>query len=159
MESTIQCEYEYDKKVSFALQQNHVPVIKFLVIKNRSEETLSNVRIEITSNPNFCEPYSQMIQELEAGEIIEIRPDLILSSEYLSALEEKMTGFLKLTIKADERELHEERLPIDVLSYDAWPGTSVLPEIIAGFVTPNRPYIMKIIKQASVIMENKTGSS
>lgn len=43
MEQVIHCEYEYDKKVSFALQQNHVPVIKFLAIKNASVNPLNDI--------------------------------------------------------------------------------------------------------------------
>ncbi|SDQ91835.1 DUF3320 domain-containing protein [Virgibacillus salinus] len=159
MEQVIHCEYEYDKKVSFALQQNHVPVIKFLAIKNASIHTLNDIKIEIIANPNFSDSYSMNIEELDAGEIIEVHPDLFLSFDFLSSLDEEVTGHLQLKITSGEQELYKEYLPIDILSFDSWPGSSVLPEIIASFITPNRPFIMEIVKQASEILEKNTGNN
>ncbi|MFZ3579161.1 DUF3320 domain-containing protein [Virgibacillus sp. DJP39] len=156
MDHVIQCEYEYDKKVSFALQQNHVPVIKFLSIKNASIDVYSNVSLEITANPDFAESYSINLQGLEPGEVIEVRPDLQLSSEFLSKLDESMSGHLQLKITSNDVELYRNHLPIDILSFDSWPGSSVLPEIISSFITPNRPFVMDIVKQASNIMHNNT---
>lgn len=159
MDQIIQCDYEYDKKVSFALQQNHVPVIKFLSIKNASSTSHTNIKVEITANPNFAETYSMNLQELDPGEIIEVRPDLQLSSDFLSKLDESMNGHLQITITSNEIELYKKHLPIDILSFDSWPGSSVLPDIISSFITPNRPFIMEIIKQASEIMEKNTGTN
>ncbi|MBM7573021.1 DUF3320 domain-containing protein [Aquibacillus albus] len=159
MESVIRCEYEYDKKVNFALQQNHVPVMKFLSIKNRSTEALKNVNIHITSNPNFSEPYSENLEELGAGEIVELKPNIILSSDYLSNLDESIAGHLHLKISSKQRIMYENHLPIDVLSYDSWPGASVVPEIITSFITPNRPFVQEIVKQAAEIMEKNTGNN
>ncbi|MBD8069872.1 DUF3320 domain-containing protein [Bacillus sp. PS06] len=159
MESIISCEFEYDRKVSFALQQVHVPVIKFLSLKNTTTEAFTNLKIHITTNPSFAEPFTLNLEELEAGEIVEFKPDLILSSEYLSSLDESVRGHLHLKITSGDSVLHEDYVPIDVLSFDSWPGSSVVPEIISSFITPNRPFIMEIIKQASVILETNTGNN
>ncbi|TLS36794.1 DUF4011 domain-containing protein [Pseudalkalibacillus caeni] len=159
MNPTIECHYEYDKKVSFALQQNHVPVVKFLSIKNTSADSLSNIKVEITANPEFSEVYSLNIEKIESDEVIEIRPDLQLSSHFLSVLDESIVGNLQLTISDGDRELYKENLPIDVMSFDSWPGSSVLPEIISSFITPNRPFVNDIVRQAASIMETNTGSN
>ncbi len=155
----IECHYEYDKKVSFALQQNHVPVIKFLSIKNTSADSLANIKVEISANPDFSDPYSIHIEKLEKDEVIEVRPDLQLSSQFLSALDESISGNLQLKISDGSRELYKENLPVDVMSFDSWPGASVLPEIISSFITPNRPFINEIVRQAASIMEKSTGSN
>jgi hypothetical protein len=159
IQSVIKCEYEYDKKVSFALQQNHVPVIKFLSIKNASTEPITDIKIEIKANPNFSESSTLNLQELNAGEVVEIRPDLQLSSSFLRSLDESITGYLQIKITSGDQELYKDYLPIDILSFDSWPGSSVLPEIISSFITPNRPFVMEIIKQASDIMKQNTGAN
>lgn len=58
MEPIVTCGYQYDGKVSFALQQNHVPFIKYLSIESVSGEKLVNFKINFTSNPSFFEPYT-----------------------------------------------------------------------------------------------------
>ncbi|WP_043932504.1 DUF3320 domain-containing protein [Bacillus sp. EB01] len=159
MNPAIECHYEYDKKVSFALQQNHVPVIKFLSIKNTTGHSLTKIKIEINAIPDFTEPYSLNIEKLETDELLEIRPDLQLSSQFLSVLDESIAGTLQVKITDEERELYKETCSIDVMSYDSWPGSSVLPEIISSFITPNRPFINEIVRHAASIMENSTGSN
>jgi len=160
LEQAIICEYEYDKKVNFALQQSHVPVIKYLTIKNASSESFTKIKIEIKANPSFSEPHMITIDELYAGEIVEFRhPDLVLSSEFLSSLDESMSGHLQIVVSSEDQEVYREYLPVDVLSFDSWPGSSLLPEIISSYITPNRPYIMDIIKRASNIMQKNTKSN
>jgi hypothetical protein len=159
MDAVISCEYEYDKKVSFALQQNHVPIIKYLSLKNISSKPLQQIHIHISSNPNFSEPFTLNLEELGAGEVVQLKPHLILNSEYLSNLEESVSGHLHLHITSKESTIYEVYLPIDVLSFDSWPGASIVPEIVSSFITPNRPFIMEIIKQASTIMEKNTGNN
>lgn len=141
------------------MQQNHVPVIKYLSLKNTQQNPITNIIIEITANPDFSEPYTMNLETLHAGEVVEIRPDLLLSSSFLSSLDESMSGYLQIKITAEEHERYKESLPIEVLSFDSWSGASALPEIIASFVTPNRPFIMEIIKQASFILEKNTGNN
>ncbi|WP_230495152.1 DUF3320 domain-containing protein [Pseudoneobacillus rhizosphaerae] len=159
MDAVMSCEYEYDQKVSFALQQNHVPVIKYLSLKNTSSEPLQQIHIHISSNPNFSERFTVSLEELGAGEVIQLKPNLILNSEYLSNLEESVSGHLHIQITSKERTIYEDFLPIDVLSFDSWPGASIVPEIISSFITPNRPFVMEILKQASTIMEKNTGTN
>jgi superfamily I DNA and/or RNA helicase/very-short-patch-repair endonuclease len=159
LNTTIECQFEYDEKVSFALQQNHVPVVKFLSVKNTSADYLSNLKIEITGNPMVAESYSLTIEKLEPDKVLEIRPDLQLSSEFLRSLDESISGHLNVSITHENQELFKKTFPIEVMSFDSWPGASVLPEIISSFITPNRPFINEIIRKAATIMEKGSGSN
>lgn len=159
MQSVITCDYEYDSKVSFALQQNHVPIVKYISVENISSHKLTDLNIQITSNPSFSKMESIHLEELEADQVVELRPEIILSSEYLSNLDESITGHLEIEVTSGEATIYNKYLPIDILSFDSWPGSTVLPEIISSFITPNRPYVMEIIKQASRIMEKNTKSN
>lgn len=40
--------------INFALQQNHVPVIRQFIIKNESAQDYTNLVIEITSEPGIA---------------------------------------------------------------------------------------------------------
>lgn len=159
MKSVIKCDYEYDKKVSFALQQNDVQIVKYLSIKNTGLDKLTGLKIQITSNPSFSEPKTVTLEELNPDEIIELSPDLILATDYLSSLDESIKGYLELQVISNEKVLYSEHLSIDVLSFDSWPGSAMLPEVISSFITPNRPFVMEIIKKASEIMQKNTNSS
>ncbi|GAA0432234.1 DUF3320 domain-containing protein [Lentibacillus halophilus] len=159
MEPSITCDYEYDDKVSFALQQNHVPFMKYLSIENECADKLANLDIEITSNPSFFEPKTIHLEELDPGEVVKLHPDIQLSADFLSNLEESMTGNVGIKVTTGEDELYHINLPVDILSFDSWPGSTVLPEIISSFITPNRPFVMEIIKQASRIMQKNTDSN
>ncbi|MBP3039566.1 DUF3320 domain-containing protein [Bacillaceae bacterium Marseille-Q3522] len=154
----IQCEYAYDKKINYALQQNHVPVIKTVHLTNNTDEAITNIRLEITANPSFSVPYSINIDRIEARGMMEVKPDLLLLPDFLRSLEEKISGFLTLKIVTDHEELLEKHLPVEILAYDEWPGFTVLPEIIASFITPNRAYVQSVIKEAAAMLEKNTGS-
>ncbi|WP_067841048.1 DUF3320 domain-containing protein [Amphibacillus sediminis] len=159
MERLIACNYEYDEKISFALQQNHVPFMKRLSIENISEEKHHDIKIELSSNPSFFEPETIHIEVLNPEETIEIHPDIPLSADYLINLDESITGHFSLKIRIGDKEAYQKKLPVDILSFDSWPGANVIPEIISSFVTPNRPFVMDIIKQASKIMQEKSDTN
>ncbi|MCC8152804.1 MAG: hypothetical protein LIP01_00445 [Tannerellaceae bacterium] len=44
-----------------------------------------------------------------------------------------------------------------MLAYDEWGGSSVLPEMLASFITPNHPAIFTILKRASELLHTWTG--
>ncbi|MFC4558361.1 DUF3320 domain-containing protein [Virgibacillus kekensis] len=159
MERLITCEVEYDERVSFALQQNHVPFIKRLAIENVSEEKHNDIKIELSSNPSFFNPRTFHLEAINPEESIELHPDIQLSAEYLSNLDESMTGHFSIRILIGEKEAYQKSLPVDILSFDSWPGSNVIPEIISSFVTPNRPFVMEIIKHASRIMQKNTDTN
>ncbi|WLD93800.1 DUF3320 domain-containing protein [Alkalihalobacillus sp. AL-G] len=158
-EKLIACDYEYDERVSFALQQNHVPFIKRWAIENLSEEKHHDIKIELFSNPSFFEPKTMHLEALNPKESIELHPDIQLSADYLSNLDESVKGYFSIRVKIGEVEAYQKDLPIDILSFDCWPGSSVIPEIISSFVTPNRPYVMEIVKLASSIMQKNSDTN
>ncbi|SFF64827.1 AAA domain-containing protein [Halobacillus alkaliphilus] len=159
MEKLISCDCEYDERVCFALQQNHVPFINRLTLENLSKEKHNDIKVVLSSNPSFFETRTIYLDSINPEEPIELNPDIHLSAEYLSNLDESMKGYFSIRIEIGDVEAYENNLPVDILSFDSWPGSSVIPEIISSFVTPNRPFIMEIIKQAAGIMQKNTGIS
>lgn len=150
---------EYTPIINFAMQQNHVPVVRHLLVTNNTDTDWHNVRIDITAEPDFALPWGTRIEGMAKGAKLELGTiDVILSTKYLSELTERVSGAIKLTVASDEGVLYEKAYKIDVLAYDEWGGMNVLPEMLAAFVTPNHPDIAPIIKRASAILEKWTGN-
>ncbi|WP_208591914.1 hypothetical protein [Gracilibacillus suaedae] len=119
MERLIACNYEYGEKITFALQQNHVPFIKRLSIENTCEEKYHDIKIDLSSNPSFFEPETIHIEVLNPEETMEIHPDIPLSADYLINLDESITGHFSLKIRIGDKEAYQKKLPVDILSFDS----------------------------------------
>lgn len=145
--------------INFALQQNHVPLIRQFIIKNDSAQDYTNLVIEITSEPEFTVVWRQTLDVLRQGESNEIRnaPVKVLA-QYLAGLTEKLSGNLVLSITADHAPAYREYFPISLLAYDQWNGSALLPEMLSAFITPNHPEIPAILRKAAEILQQWTGS-
>ncbi|MEO6546801.1 MAG: DUF4011 domain-containing protein [Ferruginibacter sp.] len=148
----------YTPIINFAMQQNHVPVIRKLTIKNIGETDLTNISIQIKPEPEFAVAWSKKIDLLPKGELVDIGAiDIKSITRYLAELTERIAGSFTLTIQSGEAILYEEVYKIDILSYEQWNGVTVLPEMLAAFITPNHPEIAKVIIRASEILQKWTG--
>ena len=152
--STIQSEFEHDRTVNFAVQQNHVPVVKRLRLTNTSNVPLRDVAVSITAEPDFMLPWNTSLDLLPAGQTIDLGVvDVQLAPAFLAGLTERLAGALTLRITRGESLLYRMQSPIDVLAHDEWNGTRTQPEMIAAFVMPNHPDISRILRQVADILQ------
>jgi len=152
-------DFIYSQIINFSLQQNHIPIIRRFIISNSTDTDIQNLNIQLTFEPEFASPISTQILLLKTGESLQIHNfDLVLSAKFLSELTERVAGSIKIIIKSEDRLLFENDYSIDILAFDQWQGISILPEIISSFITPNNPYISKLIFRASEILNIWTGS-
>ena len=132
--------------INFAMQQNYVPIIRNLVIANKTEEALKNLKVKITFEPNFAREYTHEIELIEAGKSITISPvRIILSTEFLYTLTEKLVGNIFIEVYEGEEKIYDNTFDVDLLTYDQWTGLKLMPEFIGAFITPNHPVIGEII--------------
>ena len=47
--------------INFAMQQNYVPIIRNIVINNKTEDVLKNIDIKISFNPEISKDYEYNI--------------------------------------------------------------------------------------------------
>jgi len=159
MTKSVEFECIYSDVVNFAMQQNYVPVIKKITVKNFLEEDMKELELVISTEPEFAREWKTTLALVPAGQIIELDVvDLKLSPDFLAKLTEKIAGMLYIDIKQDQAVIHSFAGKITVLAYDEWSGTAVLPEITAAFVTPNHPAIAKVLHNAGTILRKWTGS-
>ena len=145
--------------VSFAMQQNHVPVVRQLVVKNCSGDEVRNIKIDITTDPAIAAGWSTVISAVQPNEEHLLTGiDLPLSASRLFELTERINGTIKITASDETGILADETRNLSFLSYDEWSGANTFPEFLAAFVTPNHPYIVEIIKKAGALLSEWTGS-
>ena len=152
-------ELIYSPVANYAMQQNHVPVVRKLSIKNDTEVAWQDVLITLSIEPDFASPWQHRIEAIPVGSTIELDAVRInIRPQTLAELTERIAGSLTLKITSGETCLFEAEYPLDILAYDQWNGIGALPEMLAAFITPNHPEIPKIIRRASVILEGWTGN-
>ncbi len=145
------------KNINFAMQQNYVPIIRNLVVTNESDSELINLSLKISFEPDFAKEFIYNIPKLEAGQSMEISPiRIIVKSEFLFSLTEKMVGTITISVSNEENILHTVNHNISLLALNEWSGLNVMPEIIASFVTPNHPCVSGIVGDASWILSEWT---
>ncbi|TYP69637.1 DUF3320 domain-containing protein [Paenibacillus methanolicus] len=159
MNSALQCQWSFSETVNYGMQQNHVPIIRQIVLANQTEDENRNLTVTITAEPAFAYEWSKSIDVLPAGQPIDLGiVNLQMSAQFLAELTERITGTLTLTVRSDNHLIHEERGAITVLAFDEWSGLAVLPEMTAAFVTPNHQHVASIVREAADILAKWTGS-
>ena len=159
MNEAIKIAGDLNNIVSFAMQQNHVPIVRQLIIKNSSDKELQNIKVTVTTDPDIADVWTTVIDSIiPAGEQALEGIDLQLSASRLFELTERINGTLKIVVSDESGVLAEEQRELSFLSYDEWSGANTSPEFLAAFVTPNHPYAIEIIKKAGVLLLEWTGS-
>lgn len=160
MESKISVGGNFIGSINLAMQQNYVPVIRNLVVNNESEESLANLDLKITFEPEFAKEYTYHIEEIAAGQSVEISPVKIqLKTEFLFSLTEKMVAMIQVELFCGEEKIYSDSDEVELLAFDQWSGLLFMPEIISAFVTPNHPKIAEVIRDASGVLKKWTNQS
>ncbi len=149
----------YTSVVNFAMQQNHAPVIREIKILNDSDVPVTDLAVQILFEPAFALEYNTHIERIDPGceETLSAIP-ISFSTAFLSNLTERVLGSFKLGIYSGDTLQFEQSYDISVLTFNEWCGVNVFPEMLAAFSTPNHPEISRIIKKASALLGEWTGS-
>jgi len=156
----IKVEFVYLPVVNFAMQQNRVSLIRQFTVENKTTDTLKNIRIVLSVEPDFAITLPYVIEAIPGKETIRVESfKLTLNTSFFAQMTERVAGDFKMEIFCDNISIYLKSYPIDMLAFDQWSGLSVLPEMLSSFITPNHPAIVPIIKRASVILTEWTGSA
>ncbi len=156
----LEIEISYVQYVNLAMQQNALRVVYELKLTNRTEGDFQNLECVISSSPEILRRKIIPIAELKSGETLALRDlDIELDYAFLLPLSEAVKGKLSLQIVDKEIPLCERDYPLTAFAADQWLGSSIMPELLASFVTPN----LEIIAQLQAIIADElakaTGSS
>lgn len=169
IEALLSVQLDYLPVFNCALQQNGFPIVRTLTIENRTGYALGRVACTFRSEPEFIQPHEVVIEGFEKDEV-RVLQDVNLKLDYglLATLTEEVRGTLKLVIEGETREgpgaglavkLSEQDFEITAYAFDQWLGLHVMPELLAAFVTPNMPCVVKLQTHVSDLLKEATGSA
>ncbi len=143
---------------NLALQQNALPVVSELKLKNDLGRDLSDIQCEFSANPAFILPKTVHIESLKNGEELPLH-DLGIELDYmiLSTLTEAMKGKLRLGIHSGDEKLFFGEYEVEAFAADQWLGLVVMPELLASFVTPNLDVVNHLQAVVADELQKATG--
>ena len=153
-------EFIYLPVINYSMQQNRIPVVRLLSIKNNTEHPLADLKVFLTLEPEFASVSPVMVEKLASGEIITITGlNLMLDPSFFIQQTERLSGTIVLVVSDEENVFFQEKYPVDILAFDQWGGIQVLPELLSAFVVPNHPVLTGVLSRASSILKEWSGNS
>ncbi len=160
MDGKLRFQVNINPRINLAAEQNGVPVVRQLVLQNLGETTVRDIVVTVSADPDFAEPWTARVEELCEGQSHEFTGvDLAISTASLLQRTERQSGHLVVSAHVGEELLVSQRLDIELLAPTEWAGSGVLPELLAAFVMPNDLALGAVLKRASELVEQSTGSS
>lgn len=172
---TLQIQADLATTFSLAAQHNAYPLVKRILIAAPygeegdlniapERQTLRNIRVRLTTEPEFIAPEEWLIDQIDAGQSTKLqeRP-LKPYHELLVNLTEQLTVKLTIAVSYDESDGSsaetESHYEIEVLPADYWGGESRQPELLAAFVQPNTHIVeMLCAKVTHLLRQSNEGS-
>ncbi len=153
MGSPYRIEASVTTKVSFASQQNSIPVLRELAVINESNEHLTEVELTVSSAPVFFTSSLWRIAQVTAGQRCRVANlDLQMDAGALARLNEAEKGSIQFVLRKGEVELADLNVPIELLARNEWGGIGSFPELTAAFVQPNDPAVQHLLGKAVDIL-------
>ena len=146
---------------SFALAVNNVAIISSITVRNNTPNNYEGLKVRITFDPEFADTVVEHIVSLPAHESWK-KPDIhpSINTSYLCNLTEKTKATTTVQVLSKDGEvLAEAKKDLEVLDYCQYWGNTFMSQYLAAFVTPRHIALDPIIKRASELLANWTGSS
>ena len=160
---------DYLKVANYAFVHNGIDLCKSLEIRfNKKDETVNDIHdVMVTCEGEYLMGYqTPVMSTVSAERTIRIKNfELRLDADKMAALTERVNTTFTLYIVADaaseesRREVFCQEYPIELMAYDQWLGTTVLPQSLVSFVTPDTPAVRQLIVKAAQKLKDLSGSS
>ena len=140
---------------SLAFQQNQYPLVTSLTLTlDESDEAQRDIKITLTSDPQFFEDVVWQIDYLEPGQRIDLQLKSVRPSiQALDELSDQIRTNLALTAMADGEQLDRRDFETTMLPKNHWAGESNMAELLAAFSLPNSPYSEELVIKASHVLK------
>ena len=139
--------------INYACWQNSIPFLRSLKIRNNTERSLSDLRLELESNPPVARPKVWAIDRLRPGDELSVADKAVdLDPDYLVNLDEAERSRITVRLKAGDEVVAELETETRLLARDEWGGFGSMASLLAAFVMPNDPAIARILKDAAKVL-------
>lgn len=149
----LELSIELDEMVTYAIQQQGIPIIDDVCIKNTIEQDIEDLMLSIDSDTMLIDEFKLGIQSVRAGEELHMKNLKIkINGDYLVSLTERITCSLHFRISINSEDVISSQKEIVALAFDQWPGLKYTPEILTAFSMPNHPVVTSLIQLAAQYM-------
>src|SRR5574344_485328 len=129
---------DFQNKINFACHQNDIAILKRLVLTNKTENILQDIKITMTASPQFIQPKVWLLDSLETGSTQEFKDRMIeLNADFLLNLNESMSGSVTFNLEIDGEIIDSYTQNVELLAHNEWGGCEYIPELLSAFVMPN----------------------
>lgn len=159
MNDKLKLRVDYFQTANYSLVHNHVPIFQSVELTNSTNAPMADVRLTV-SGEYLKASSSQVYPMVEANKTLKIADlSMLLDAGKLASLSEKVVTSFNITITSAEETVHSEDFPLDLMAFDQWLGTEIIPQCLASFVMPNLAAVNDVVVKAAVNLKEMTGSS
>ncbi|MBR4222686.1 MAG: DUF4011 domain-containing protein, partial [Victivallales bacterium] len=149
----------YISTINLSLEQSAINIVPEITLVNKSDDDLENLECVLSSPTDFFEAATIRVERLKAREELPLHDIRItLNYQLLSTLTETLKGKMTLEIMQNGKTLLKQDHDMTALSADQWLGTSIFPELICAYVTPNLDVVNQLLSVVAEELKAETGS-
>src|SRR5690606_12589412 len=128
--------------LNVALYLNDIPFIRNIVLENTDETDSGTLTIRISCDIPFFDAFDYAISCIPTGKEVNIPlTGLTINRQFLATLTENERAKVKIELIEGEQVIRTEEHTVSVYPMEYFGGFSILPELVAAYVTPNHPYV------------------
>lgn len=153
---SVNISVDYLKTANYALFHNGLPVCHSVELANVSGQILNDLKV--ICEGEFIKRYeSAVIGQIDREETVRVSPfEIIPDSAKMAVLTERVQTRFTLTVVCQEQEICSEEFEIELMPYDHWLGSTILPQTLASFVTPNHPAVNALVVKVAAALKTLT---
>jgi len=150
---------DYINPVNYTLCHNHIPICRYFEIINNTGRDLENIQIHV-SGDYLLETSSIVYGLVKNEKSLKIsKLDITLNDDELLNLSENVVSSIEIKITSNDETVYRGGFELDIMSYDYWLGTNILPQCLASFSMPDQSAINNIILRSVAKLQQISGSS
>ena len=155
----IELHIDYIKNVNYALLHNHIPVCSSIELTNIGEDDLLDISVSIGGS-FVQEQQSALYSRIDRGSTVRINDVAVLPKvDALLELSERVISSFTVQVHRGDEVLLSKEYELELMAFDQWLGTQIVPQCLASFVVPNQPAISQMVVKASALLKQMTGAS
>lgn len=150
--------FDYLPCINYAMILNNNRTFNKFVLRNEGKENWEDVSIQLTGD--MFEPCQLNVKMVRANREVDfVEANLMPNTSKLMALTESVQTEFIIHLQIAGEEVLTQAVPIMIMAFDQWNGTTIMPELIASFVTPNHPCLSPVCLRASEILGQVSGNN
>jgi hypothetical protein len=148
--------------LSYALAHNRIPVVSRLALTSAGGPVRgATVRLSVRDAEGPIAQALELLVDLDEGRTTVLTDvGLVMDPAAMLHVEEQRPGVIEVEVEVDGELVGSTLRPVQVLAAQQWLATPVplALEMLAAHVMPNHPAVTGLVRDASDVLEQRTGS-